>query len=60
MSRVLRIAVPADQVRAVRVFVTAPAEALSRPSIPVRFDIRSGAIAVGRESTFLSGAANQP
>ncbi|WP_184719793.1 cytochrome c oxidase accessory protein CcoG [Caulobacter sp.] len=57
-GRTVSVVVPADQVAAVRVFVTAPAEAELEPSVPVRFVIRSGEFKTQTKTVFLSGAAN--
>lgn len=54
------VLVPADQVVAVRVFVTAPADDRRPPSLPARFVVRSGDIQVQAKTVFLSGAANTP
>jgi cytochrome c oxidase accessory protein FixG len=56
----ITVDVPADEVRAVRVFVAAPPQALPKANMAVTFTIRSGAIAASQKTTFLSGAANQP
>jgi len=54
----LSVVVPADEVLAVRVFVSAPAEAVSAPSMPARFVVRSPALTADAKTVFLSGAAN--
>jgi len=54
----VHIHVPADEVRAVRVFVSAPAEGLTATSLPLKFHIRSQEAQATVESVFLSGAAN--
>jgi hypothetical protein len=53
------VVVPADQVVAVRVFVTAPPNDLRPASLPGRFVVRSGDIESSAKTVFLSGAANQ-
>ncbi|WP_421738190.1 cytochrome c oxidase accessory protein CcoG [Caulobacter sp.] len=52
------ILVPADQVVAMRVFVTGPPDADRPSSLPGRFVIRSGDIQTEAKTVFLSGAAN--
>ncbi|MDI1363747.1 MAG: cytochrome c oxidase accessory protein CcoG [bacterium] len=52
------VLVPADQVVAVRVFVTAPPDADRAPSLPGRFVVRSGEIQTEAKTVFLSGATN--
>jgi cytochrome c oxidase accessory protein FixG len=54
----VRIHVPANEVKAVRVFVTAPADSLSQPSLPITFRFASPGATTQVESVFLSGAAN--
>ncbi len=56
---VVHATVEPNEVRAIRVFVTAPASALAGPSLPARFEVRAAAGATARAKTvFLSGAAN--
>ncbi|WP_369059426.1 cytochrome c oxidase accessory protein CcoG [Caulobacter sp. 73W] len=54
----VQVLVPADQVEAVRVFVTAPPDADRASSVPGRFIARSGEIQAEAKTVFLSGAAN--
>ncbi|MFN3583416.1 cytochrome c oxidase accessory protein CcoG [Phenylobacterium sp.] len=55
----LQVVLPPNEVTAVRVFVTAPPEALSASSVPATFEVRSPKAVVKTKTTFLSGAANQ-
>lgn len=50
--------VPADQVVALRVFVTAPPSKAREPSAPGRFIVRSGDIQAEAKTVFLSGDQN--
>jgi cytochrome c oxidase accessory protein FixG len=52
------VLVPADQVMAVRVFVTGPPDADRPASLPGRFVVRSGEIRTETKTVFLSGAVN--
>ncbi|WP_419251978.1 cytochrome c oxidase accessory protein CcoG [Caulobacter sp. ErkDOM-YI] len=52
------VVVPADEVVAVRVFVTGPPDAERPPSLPGRFVVRSGDIQTEAKTVFLSGAVN--
>jgi cytochrome c oxidase accessory protein FixG len=54
----LSLTVDANQVAALRVLATAPADALTAPSMPVTFHLRAGKVAADVPSVFLSGAAN--
>jgi len=54
----LSVVVEPDEVRAVRVFVTAPEAKLNAGSLPVTFSIRSNSVAAERRTVFLSGEAN--
>ncbi|MET0336976.1 MAG: cytochrome c oxidase accessory protein CcoG [Caulobacter sp.] len=54
----VQVLVPADQVEAVRVFVTAPPDADRASSVPGQFIARSGDIQAEAKTVFLSGAAN--
>lgn len=54
----LSVVVQPDQVRAVRVFVTVPREAVTAPNLPVRFQIASADEVQDARSIFLSGEAN--
>ncbi|MDO9223386.1 MAG: cytochrome c oxidase accessory protein CcoG [Caulobacter sp.] len=54
----LTVMVQPDQVRAMRVFVTAPPTVLSATSMPVKFSIRSKSVATETGTVFLSGEAN--
>jgi cytochrome c oxidase accessory protein FixG len=55
----LTVIVPANEVRAVRVFATAPKAALTAPNMPVIFTIRGGGHVAAAKTIFLSGNANQ-
>lgn len=55
----IRTTVPANEVRALRVFVTAPPGA-SAASLPARFTIRNGSKVARTETVFLTGAESQP
>jgi cytochrome c oxidase accessory protein FixG len=55
----LTVTVPANEVRAVRVFATAPKAALTAPNMPVTFTIRGGGHVAAAKTIFLSGRANQ-
>jgi cytochrome c oxidase accessory protein FixG len=57
-SGALTLAVDPNQVVPLRVLVSAPAEALAGPSLPVTFHLRSGKVATDTSTVFLSGAAN--
>jgi cytochrome c oxidase accessory protein FixG len=57
-SEPLRLIVQPNQVRAVRVFVTAAPERLSDASLPAAFEVRAGATIASARTVFLSGAAN--
>ncbi len=57
-SNTLTVVVQPDQVRAMRVFVNAPADALTAPSLPVTFSIRSKSVSADTRTVFLSGEAN--
>ncbi|MDQ0465963.1 cytochrome c oxidase accessory protein FixG [Caulobacter ginsengisoli] len=50
--------IPANQIRAVRVFVTAPPAALGAPSTPARFTVQMGQGRAEAVTSFLSGASN--
>ncbi len=54
----LSLTVEPNQVASLRVLVSAPAAALTAPSIPVAFHLRAGKVAADVPSVFLSGAAN--
>jgi cytochrome c oxidase accessory protein FixG len=56
----LSLTIPAGDVGAIRVFVAAPAAALTAPSLPLSFDAVSGGVRASTRTVFLSGAANQP
>jgi cytochrome c oxidase accessory protein FixG len=53
-GQAMRIVVPANEVRAVRVFVTAPPEALTATSVPATFEVRSGTTVSRTRTVFLS------
>jgi cytochrome c oxidase accessory protein FixG len=58
-ARVLRATVEPNEVRALRVFVTAPPPAsLTQTSLPAVFEVRSTEAAARTRTVFLSGAAN--
>ena len=57
-AKTITVEVPANEVRAVRVFVTLPPEALSAPNLPATFVVRSSREEMRTVTTFLSGAAN--
>lgn len=57
-AEVLTALIPANEVRAVRVFVTAPAAALTAPNMPARFQIKMDSVVTSKPTIFLSGAAN--
>jgi polyferredoxin len=59
-SRTLEVDLPANEVRAVRLFITVPAGALEASNLPATFVIEGGADQVTTPTTFLSGAANVP
>ena len=54
----LTVVVQADEVRAMRVFVNAPASSLTATSMPVTFTIRSKSVTTQTRTVFLSGEAN--
>lgn len=54
----VRITAAANEVTAVRVFVTAPSDGLSDASLPATFEIRSPDATAQTATVFLSGAAN--
>ena len=54
----MSVLVGADEVVALRVFVTAPADPERAASVPGRFLIRSGDVQAEAKTVFLSGAAN--
>lgn len=56
----LRVSLPANEVRALRLFITLPPHALSAPNLPAGFRVVSGASESQARTTFLSGAANSP
>jgi polyferredoxin len=59
-QRVLEVELPANEVRAVRVFITVPAIALKASNLPTTFVIEGGRDRVLTPTSFLSGAANAP
>ncbi|WP_309646512.1 cytochrome c oxidase accessory protein CcoG [Phenylobacterium sp.] len=56
----LSVVAPANEVRALRVFVTLPPQALSQPNLPATFVVRTPDAEARAVTTFLSGAANTP
>jgi cytochrome c oxidase accessory protein FixG len=56
----LTATIPANEVRAVRVFVTAPTTAITSPSMPARFRIRMANTEAWSATAFVSGAASPP
>lgn len=58
MGQPLRITAPANEVTAVRVFATVPADRLTAPNMPAEFKVRAGRVEADAKTTFLSGAAN--
>lgn len=54
----LTVTVEPNQIRAVRVLVTAPPDALPHVNMPAAFVVRAGDADQSVETTFLSGAAN--
>ena len=57
-TQVLKVDIPPNEVRAVRVFVTAPRSSVKAANMPARFDVRAGEARTQVATTFLSGAAN--
>jgi len=57
---VLKVEVPANEVRAVRVFVTLPPDAITAANMSAAFVVTASAAEERTETTFLSGAANAP
>ena len=57
---ILKVEVPANEVRAVRVFVTLPPEAIDAANMSTAFVVATSATQARTETTFLSGAANAP
>ena len=57
-TQVLKVDIPPNEVRAVRVFVTAPRSSVKAANMPARFDVRAGEAMTQAATTFLSGAAN--
>jgi cytochrome c oxidase accessory protein FixG len=55
----LTVTVPGNEVRAVRVFASAPAAALTSPNMPATFTVTGGGHVASANTTFLSGYANQ-
>ena len=49
-----------NEVRAVRLFVTAPAGELSADSLPAAFSVRVGEDAVSANTIFISDASSAP
>jgi polyferredoxin len=59
-AEALAVEVPANEVRAVRVFATAPAAALTASNLPAAFVVGHRDDVVRAKTQFLSGAANIP
>jgi polyferredoxin len=57
-AAILRVEVPANEIRAVRVFVTAPTASIAKANMPASFEIHMGKSDLSVDTTFLSGAAN--
>ena len=57
---VLSADVPANEVRAVRVFVTAPVKAIASVNMPAQFEIRMNGADARAATIFQSGAASPP
>jgi cytochrome c oxidase accessory protein FixG len=57
-AKPLSVVVPANEVRAVRIFVTLPSEAITDPNMPAGFTVRGPHGETRARTTFLSGAAN--
>jgi len=55
-GQVLTATIPANEVRAVRVFVTAPTSAIQAPSMPAQFHIRMTNTEARSPTAFVSGA----
>ena len=56
----LHVMVPANEVRAVRLFVTAPTTSITAPNMAASFRVKMGEAESAKATTFLSGAANPP
>jgi cytochrome c oxidase accessory protein FixG len=56
----LAFTVDPDQVGSMRLLVSAPASALTSPSMPVTFQLRSRTVSTAKRSVFLSGEAATP
>lgn len=56
----LKIEVPANEVRAVRIFVTLPPDAISATNLAAAFLVSNPTGKIEGKTTFLSGAANAP
>lgn len=54
----IHIRVPANEIRALRLFVTVPADKIPEHANPARFVVRSLGESVESKTTFLAGAAN--
>jgi cytochrome c oxidase accessory protein FixG len=57
-AEVLTATIPANEVRAVRVFVTAPTQAILEPSMAARFRIRMAGAEAWSPTAFVSGASS--
>jgi cytochrome c oxidase accessory protein FixG len=55
-SGVVEVTLPPNEVRAVRVFVTVPAEAATDASLPATFTVRTGEAEARTKTVFLTGA----
>jgi cytochrome c oxidase accessory protein FixG len=53
-----RVTAPANEVEAVRVFVTTPPQALTASSMAATFEVRGARVSAQTRTVFLSGAAN--
>ncbi|WP_374569795.1 cytochrome c oxidase accessory protein CcoG [Phenylobacterium sp.] len=54
-----KITLEPNQVRAIRVFVTAPEDSLTGPNMPGAFEVHTDGQVVQTKTVFLSGAANE-
>lgn len=59
-DRVVTVTLPANEVRAVRVFVTLPPAVLTQSNLPATFVVSSGDDRTARQTNFLSGAVTAP
>lgn len=56
----LEVDLPANEIRAVRIFITVPPDALDASSLPANLVVAGGGDRVTTPTTFVSGAANVP